>query len=345
MPRQPADESAQLRKLLEDFLTAQLSALSRPQVGELRRSETGTSRENWAFEARWQTDGHDAGHELLLRRDPAVGVVETGRLAEFQLLDQLSRTSIPAPEVLWLDEHGDQLGRPSVIMRRHAGRAHRAALKETDPLAIGAPGQLGLARDITDLLADLHLLDLDSTGVAAVLGKAPADPAGAELERWVYELGEVELEPQPALRMAIGWMRDHLPPAPPRPVLVHGDYRPGNVLVADGKISALLDWELAHWGDPVDDLGWYSCRVYTGEHFIPGSWTAEDFLARYQARTGIEVEPARLQFWQVMSVFRLTVMALTSVRAFCSGVGDRPARSAGWLVRLVLQSIRPDEER
>lgn len=338
-------EPPPLRTLLEDFLANQLPESPRPQVGELRRSETGTSRENWLFEARWSSDGNEAEHELLLRRDPAVGVVETGRLAEFQLLDRLSRTAIPAPGVLWLDEFGEQLGRPSVIMHRVAGRAHRAVLNGTDPLAIGADGRLELARAMTDLLADLHTLDLAATGVAAVLGPPPADPAETELARWVAELDDSELEPQPALRMAIGWLQDHVPAAPERPVLVHGDYRPANILIENGKITALLDWELAHWGDPVDDLGWYTSRVYIDEHFIPGNWTVSDFLTRYEARTGATVKPARLHFWQVLSVFRLTVMSLTGVRTFCACTGDRPARSADWLVQLVLQSILADGGR
>jgi aminoglycoside phosphotransferase (APT) family kinase protein len=333
------DDAEVLRTRLEGFLASSLPDGACPRVCDLRRSETGTSRENWSFKAAWLTDGERIERDLLLRRDPAAGVVETGRLAEFQLLDRLSRTGFPAPEVLWLDESGAHLGRPGVIMRRYPGRAHRAVLRKSDPLGIGADQQARLATDMCGLLARLHELDVAASGVVDAIGEPPANPAAAELGRWVAELDAAELEPQPALRMAVGWMRDHVPSAPERQVVVHGDFRPGNVLVEDGRVSALLDWELAHLGDPADDLGWYTCRIYTDEHFIPGRWPVKSFLERYQAETGAQIEAGRLRFWQVLSAFRLTVMALTGIRAFCAGAGDRPARSADWLSRIVLQSI------
>jgi aminoglycoside phosphotransferase (APT) family kinase protein len=115
----------------------------------------------------------------------------------------------------------------------------------------------------------------------------------------------------------------NLPPAPARQCLVHGDFRPANVLVDDGRITVLLDWELAHRGDPADDLGWYTCSIYRGEHF-PEGWSVGDFLARYVKRGGTEPEPERLRFWQVLSVFRLTVIALRSARNIEQGLAPGP---------------------
>jgi aminoglycoside phosphotransferase (APT) family kinase protein len=102
-------------------------------------------------------------------------------------------------------------------------------------------------------------------------------------------------------------------------------------------VEVLLDWELAHLGDPVDDLGWYACSIYSLEHFLDDRWTLADFLARYAAVTGHSVDPERLRFWQVMSTFRLAVIALTAIRNFCDGTTDRPAPPAD---RVVLQALR-----
>jgi len=324
---------------LTSFLVAMLPADAAPRVHRLSRSDTGTSRENWSFTADWFCEGRRATSDLILRRDPEVGVVETGRLAEFRLLEYVSSTDIPAPEVLWLDESGARLQRPSVIMRRYPGRAHRSVLRPADPLGMGVDQQVQLAQSMCDVLADLHQLSPAHKGVISALGDPPFDPAASELQRWTARLDAVELEPQPALRIALDWMLENVPARPQRQTIVHGDFRPGNVLVDQGRISSVLDWELAHLGDPVDDLGWYTCRVYTDEHFIADRWSQSDLLRRYQARTGHEVETDRLRFWQVMSAFRLTVMALAGVQAFCSGATDRPARGADWLARIALQSI------
>ena len=146
--------------------------------------------------------------------------------------------------------------------------------------------------------------------------------------------------------MAAEWLRDHLPPPPPRTVLVHGDFRPANVLVENGAFAVLLDWELSHLGDPLDDLGWYTTPLYAREHFIPGVWEQADFLRRYTGLSGIAVDPAALRFWQVMSTFRLAVIALTAVRSFCEGGSDRPAAPADAVIRRVLADIAtaPAEE-
>jgi aminoglycoside phosphotransferase (APT) family kinase protein len=317
---------------LQAFLVDRLPAGAEPKVTGLRRSGTGSSRENWPFDAEWTSDGVRVTHELLLRRDPAAAVVDTGRGREFRLLAALADTPVPAPAVHWLDDTGEFLVRPSMIVARRPGRAHRAVLREKDPLDLGAAGRAALARRICTVLAEVHRVD-----VPAALPDPGPEPARHELDRWVRELDAVELEPQPALRVAATWLADHLPPPPERNVVVHGDFRPANVLVHNGAFDALLDWELAHAGDPLDDLGWYTAPLYAAEHFPPGVWTEREFLDRYTELTGTEVPPASLHFWQVLATFRLAVIALTSVRAFLAG--DRPAAPADRVIRAVLSAI------
>jgi aminoglycoside phosphotransferase (APT) family kinase protein len=237
-----------------------------------------------------------------------------------------------------------------MIVERRRGAADRGVLRDTDPLGIGEEARLTLAGELADLLASVHRVDVDERGLTSVLPDPGADPAGAELDRWLAELDRIEREPQPALRFAARWLRDHLPPPPERITLVHGDFRPANVLVHDGRLEVLLDWELAHLGDPVDDLGWYTCSIYSREHFLARRWERGDFLERYAVAAGIEVvNPERLHFWQVMSTFRLAIMALTGVANFLDGSTDRPAAPADRVMRQALTDTglplaAPDEE-
>jgi len=302
-------------------------------AGDPVRLGGGSSQENWAFDAIAETDGNRRA--LLLRRAPAGGVVDTERDVEFGLLRCLAGSGLPIAAVHALDADGSLMGRPAMIVDRVAGRADRAALRDRDPLQLGRDGRMSLAQELADLLGAVHRVDPPATGLVDVL-RVPTDPGHAELERWTAELDRVELEPHPALRETIAWLGDHVPP--PSPIrLVHGDFRPANVLVDGQRISALLDWELAHLGDAHDDLGWYTCSVYRAEHFIDGRWGVEDFLRRWSQASGIEVDHDRLHFWQVMTALRLAVIALTGVRAFCEGITDRPAGPADRIERLALR--------
>ena len=155
---------------------------------------------------------------------------------------------------------------------------------------------------MADLLADVHAID-PSQRYRDALGRPLYDPAGAEVRRWEAEVDRAKVEPQPELVFVAGWLWEHRPAPPERTVVVHGDFRPANVLVEDGHVTALLDWEFAHLGDPAEDLGWYTTPIYAGEHFIPDRWGSGDFLARYCARLGdraADVAPDRLHFWQVL---------------------------------------------
>jgi len=308
-------------------------------VTGLRRSGTGSSRENWPFDAHWVEDGTAVHRRLLLRRDPPSSVVDTGRATEFALLKALEPTPVPAPVAHWLDDRGDELLRPSMIVDRHPGRAHRAVLRpEKNPLGLTPGQQTELAQSLCDLLAAVHTLDVAAAGLRTVLPSPQPDPATAELDRWERSLAESEWEPQPTLRWTLRWLRDHVPPAPAREVLVHGDFRPANVLVESGHAPVLLDWELAHLGDPLDDLGWYCAPLYHREHFLPG-WDQEAFLRRYTELTGVHVDRDALLFWQVLAMFRLAVIALQAVRVFATGESDRPAAPATGLTRLLATTV------
>ncbi|MFC4000171.1 phosphotransferase family protein [Prauserella oleivorans] len=342
---QDAAESVEVvQQRLRDFLAARTGDGNVTVTG-LRRSGTGSSRENWPFDAGWVQDGHSVHRPLLLRRDPPSSVVDTGRTTEFALLKALEPTPVPAPVVHWLDDSGDELLRPSMVVDRHPGRAHRAVLRDKNPLGLTSTERTELARNLCDLLASVHAVDVDAAGLRDVLPGPQPDPATAELDRWERILTESEWEPQPTLRWTLRWLRDHVPPPPARHVLVHGDFRPANVLVHEGPVQALLDWELAHIGDPLDDLGWYCAPLYEREHFIPGSWEQAAFLRRYTELTGTPVDPDALLFWQMLAMFRLAVIALQAVRVFCAGESDRPAAPAAALTRRLASTVSETPER
>jgi aminoglycoside phosphotransferase (APT) family kinase protein len=321
---------------LRHALLEMLAGAGVREITEPTRLGGGSSQENWAFDAKVHHARDGRRWPLLMRREPEGGVVDTARDVEFALLRALGHTDLPVPRVYAFDD-GRRLGRPAMIVDRLSGQAHRGVLRPADPLRLGETGRQQLAEALPQLLARVHRLDVRELGLFDILPDPSQDPARTELERWVAELNAAELEPQPAARAVIDWLKRHLPPPPERITLVHGDFRPANVLVNDGHVSALLDWELAHLGDPHDDLGWYTCSVYRREHFRAGRWELDDFLREWSQTAAIAVDPERLRFWQVMSTFRLAVIALRGVQAFCTGVTDRPSAPADRVIALALR--------
>ena len=152
------------------------------------------------------------------------------------------------------------------------------------PPAAALTGQAGRA------LAAIHTID-----PATIEGLAPADPLGDPLP-FLDALGEV----RPALELGVRWLAAHRPPGGPR-VAVHGDYRMGNFLVGPDGLRGVLDWELAHTGDPAEDVGWLCAPAWRfgGSGEVGGFGSLPDLLAAYSAAGGEAMTPARVHWWQV----------------------------------------------
>ena len=171
--------------------------------------------------------------------------------------------------------------------------------------------QEATAQDFMTKLAALHSLDasgLDLPAFPTVTTVAGA--VVAELDEWERVLAGRGGTPDPALLFSLRWLRDHIPPYDGPPVLVQGDTGPGNFMYLDGRVTAVVDWELAHLGDPMDDIAWLSLRA-TQEPFT-------DFptrLREYEALSGNVIDENRVRYYQVMAETKLQVMSHRGPRA------------------------------
>lgn len=300
----------------------------------LVRSAGGLSRENWSLDARWQDAAGPQHRRLMLMRDASGTLLNTDRDREFAVLQALEGTGIPAPRVFWMDGQGRWLGAPSVVMERMPGRCDYMVLNGAAPL----PERLALARSFTHLMADIHALDWRALGLDQALGLPEVAPSLRELQHWDAEYRRVQLEPLPELDCVRTWLKRHAPQAQAL-VLVHGDFKPGNALVENGHITAKLDWETAHLGDPLEDLGWVTNPVRKREHQIPGHWERAQIVQAYQARTGRTVREKDLLWWNVFSCWKLSVIQLTAVAEFVAGRYNRVFQTPSWLFRPMFQMM------
>jgi aminoglycoside phosphotransferase (APT) family kinase protein len=279
-------------------------------VADAIRLSGGASQETWSFDI-----VHPGGNiGAILRRAPAgYGAAPTraaGLKAEAVLMQLAHDAGVPSPRVLHVLEPRDELGNGFVMSRVEGETIPRKILRD-DQFAAARPK---LARQLGGVLAAIHGLPLSQ--LPQLRGMTAAKEI-AELERDYRSLNW----PRPVFELALRWLRDHDPGPSEQVTLVHGDFRHGNLIIGPDGLRAVLDWELAHTGDPMEDLGWIcvnSWRFGEIDKPVGGFGSREELSAGYEAG-GRHVDADRVMFWEVMGTLRWGVMCCGMMQRFRIG--------------------------
>jgi len=185
-----------------------------------------------------------------------------------------------------------------------------------------------LPQQLATALARVHAVE-----AIASLPAPPSDvpPAAAELRRYDEILHGLAPDPHPALELAIRWLGARIP-AGTRRTVVHGDYRIGNVIVGPDGLRAVIDWELAHVGDPMEDVGWLCVKSWRfGEDTKPvgGLCDRERFFAAYERAGGAPIDPAVVRWWEVFGNLKWAVICIMQAQTFLHGVPNVELASLG----------------
>lgn len=305
---------------IADYLRTKLPQATGVTVENVVRIPGGASRETWSFDARWQESESEVRQGFVLRRDPDASLLESDRDAEFRVMDAVWAEGVPVPRMHWLERDSAWLDRPFFIMERIDGCEVSARSLLFDPKYIAV--QSRIAQGFADILARIHGLDWHRLGLDLPAPKGPRDCALMEIEKWEAVVNRDALEPQPVLRAAFRRLRRELPPPAQRIVLVHADYRTGNFLFDEsGEIRAFLDWEMAHLGDPMEDVAWACIRPWrwAGDERIGGIMTRADFFRAYESATGLTIDEQSIWFWELLGNVKLAAIFLTGARSFSEG--------------------------
>ena len=299
------------------YLQHQMPDAREIEVSQLWRIPGGASRETWSFDATWREGKARTGRGFIVRRDPEASLLETERYVEFRVYQAVQGSGIPVPEVFWLEADPCWLERPFFVMGRLPGEASPQALV---PAGFNGHAE-AIARHKVEILARIHNLDWRGLGLD-FLG-VPSGPEACgeqEIARWEGIMRAQQLEPQPVLELALAWLHAHKPVAQ-RITLVHADYRTGNFLVERDRITGVLDWEVAHLGDPLEDVAWVCLRSWrwAGDARVGGLLPRADFYRRYEEASGIKVDPEAVRFWEVLGNLKFAAICLTGARSFCEG--------------------------
>ena len=289
-------------KVIEEQLTRSVAAWypGATGVGGTLKLSGGASQETWSFEIMTRSGNVGA----ILRRAPegygAAPSRAAGLDAEAALMHLAHRAGLPSPRVLHVFDANDDLG-PGFIMERVEGETiARKILRD----AQFADARSKLARQLGRIAAGIH--DLPRAKLPLLRQRTASEEIG-ELAR---EYGSLNW-PKPVFELALRWLRDNDPGPPVQVTLVHGDFRLGNLIIGVDGVRAVLDWELAHLGDPMEDLGWIcvnSWRFGEIDKPVGGLGTREELFAGYEAAAGRAVDAARVTFYEVMGTLRWGVM-------------------------------------
>jgi aminoglycoside phosphotransferase (APT) family kinase protein len=273
-------------------------------VSGLHRLTGGASRETWAFTATSRSHGTE---ELILRRDPPGRPGLPGSMTmEADAMRAAGRAGLPVPAVV-IDDDGGRLGTAGLVMVRIPGETIARRILRDDRFARAREvltGQCGR------FLAGLHALD-----PREVSGLPDDDPLALYRDRY-----EALVDVSPTFERTFRWLEATRPPSYGR-VIVHGDLRLGNIIVAADGLAAVIDWELAHLGDPLEDLGWLCVKAWRFRSPLPvgGFGTIDDLLGAYEAAGGPTVDPEHLRWWLVLGTLKWGVGCMGQAEVHLTG--------------------------
>ena len=274
------------------------------------RLSGGASQETWSFDILHR----DGAIGAILRRAPPGHGAAPGRAAgldaEAVLMQLAYDAGLPSPKVLHVLKPADELGSGFIMARIEGETIARKILRD----AQFADARPMLARQLGQVIAGIHALP---AAKLPDLRRTTSTEEIADLEREYRGFDW----PRPVFELALRWLRDHDPGPPEGLTLVHGDFRHGNLIIGPDGLRAVLDWELAHTGDPMEDLGWIcvnSWRFGEIDKPVGGFGSREELFAGYQA-AGRRADPARVHFWEVMGTLRWGVMCGGMMQRFRSG--------------------------
>ena len=288
----------------------------------VERLSGGASQETYRI-----TLATDHGERRICMRRAPGGVVPEERIApglatEALLMQAAREAGVPEPEVYHVLEPSDGLGE-GFLMEWLDGETLGARIARSPELESVRPQ---LAHQCGEVLARIHAIDVQATGLAGRLQtQTPEQFVRQMLERYQFLA-----TPQPMIDYAGRWLLDHLP-AEPRTALVHNDFRNGNFMVDTHGIKAVLDWEVAHIGDPMRDLGWIctnSWRFGVTEKPVGGFGEYEDLFAGYEAVSGQPVNSDHVKFWEVFGSFWWAIGCLGMAEHYRSGPDQTVERPA-----------------
>ena len=325
-----ADEAR--RHALAGWLAGELGAAA-VSIREAQLLAGGAVQQNWRLDVAVDGGARAGSHTWVLRTDAAARLaVSLDRVAELRTIAAAHAAGVKVAEPIAVSDDAGIVGAPFAVQAFVSGTAQgRRIVRDPDLATFGD----ALADELGRQLARIHAI----RPAGGVLPFLPV-PIGNPARRVVAELRaalDAASAPRPALEYVLGWL-DANAPEPPALTLVHGDFRTGNYMVDGGRLTAVLDWEFAHWGDPREDIGWFIARCWrfgNDDKVAGGIARFASLLAGYNAVADRRIAAGECQYFEVLAAARWAAIALLQ--------GDRFVKGGERSLELALTGLMPPE--
>ena len=283
----------------------------------------GWSMETYSLGLSCVKDGRQVHQDIIIRKAPESGLMSDNYdvSIEYRVLSALNRTEVAVPKTYWYEPDPAVLGQPFYVMEKVEGNIPFPPPISFEPdfrLIPDDKERLSLADDFVKNLARIHTADWRSLGLDFLGVPGPGmGSALMQVEYWEDRIARAGFRKKPVIAYAVNWLKDNLVEND-RICLVHGDYRSGNYIARNGRIAAILDWELVHLGDPLDDIAyimgaWRSAQPLNWlSHLLP----EEEFFSRYEEASGIKIDMQKLEFYHVLNKFKSVGIGITAAGAW-----------------------------
>lgn len=301
------NELAQVEQAWQHYITSRLG--SGVRVRNFRRCSVGFSWLTLSFDL---VPAPKEGAHFILQIGPSNGLFAPySARPQVLALGSLEGLDVPVPRSFWHDDTGEVFGAPFLVTQRLPGDV---LLPWSIKQAPAAQAQT-LMRQFVEILARIHAASWQDRPMAQVAhGVTVHDAATRQIDVWTGHIGRWSPRSFPMLAWAERWLREHAPVAP-RVSIVHGDYRIGNFLQQDARITGVIDWEMAHLGDPHEDLGWACLPMFnSGSRDLAGLMPRDEAFALYEAVSGYPVSRESVKFYEVFSLYKSVAINLGAAR-------------------------------
>lgn len=285
------------------------------------RLSGGAIQDNYGISVDCRGGPYAGSHELVVRSDaPSKVAASMTRAQEFRVLQVAYEAGVTVPQPLWCCEDPAVIGTRFAVMARVPGSASARALVKQ---MVDEPQQARLlVRQLGTELARIHSVTPTAWNAARLsfLPMPAKTPALGRVQQYRAALDAIP-RPHIVLEWALNWLEDHAVDSGLR-ALCHGDFRSGNYLVQNGRLTAVLDWEFASWGDPYEDLGWLCARSWrfgASEREVGGIGDRADLYDAWEAGTGHAVDDRQVRYWEIMGMLRWAIIALQQGERHLSG--------------------------
>lgn len=319
--------------MLATYLGAHFSDWRDIVVSNLEQLPLGASRETFRFDLAYRDDKGEHQDRLILRRDPPASNVDSDRRHEYLSYSAIHGHGIPVPRMVLLEEDASHFG-GAISLAEDLRGYHNSEYQFQDPAWQDRLGRI--AQEMWSTMGRLAAVPCEHLDLAFMPASSAEGTAMQQLDYWEGQLRANDIGPEPVTSAAIRWLRRNPPPPAQKLAMVHGDFRAGNFLYDDdARLIAVLDWEMAHLGDPLEDLAWSMARVFSfgKDERRSGVAPREEAIRIWQEASGLAVDPEALRWWELLMCVK--GQAIWNSCAHAWGSVEKPtvihAYAAWWL--------------